>query len=554
MKSDRKALAALVGAIAAALAVGYGTEALDPLLGRGGDKAAIASADKPETAVPTAAPAAEPAAKAETPAAEPAEKQTDVAAVAPDGGAKTETEPEVTVPAFDLLRVEPSGDMVIAGTAAAGSSLEIVSGDNVLAKVQAGASGDFAAVLDDPLKPGDYQIVLRATGPDGTVANSTGTAIVSVPETDKGEVLALVEEPGKASRLISVTGGTGASAAAAAPAAEAEKPAETAATEAPTADAQGASPEAQKPAETAQAPAAEPAAPAEAPKEETVAKTEEPAADAGAAATGQGTAQEQAAAPATDAVKPEVAIEAVEIEGDSVFVAGAAKPGETVRVYANDILLGDSKTSPQGRFLIEAKRDLPQGDYIIRADVIGADGAQVVARAAVPFQREAGEKVAAVAPTEQPTEPAPESGDQAAASATVEEKPADTAGATGQSAAQATGEQQQATSGAATQEPATESAAAGTSDAGAATGADTQVAAAEPTAQPLKPVDHPVIIRRGDTLWRISRRVYGRGTRYTTIYKANQTQIRNPNLIFPGQTFMVPDKSEEGETANMERL
>jgi nucleoid-associated protein YgaU len=52
-----------------------------------------------------------------------------------------------------------------------------------------------------------------------------------------------------------------------------------------------------------------------------------------------------------------------------------------------------------------------------------------------------------------------------------------------------------------------------------------------------------VIIRRGDTLWQISRRVYGQGVRYTTIYLANQDQIANPNLIEPGQIFGVPKDS-----------
>lgn len=47
-------------------------------------------------------------------------------------------------------------------------------------------------------------------------------------------------------------------------------------------------------------------------------------------------------------------------------------------------------------------------------------------------------------------------------------------------------------------------------------------------------------VERGDSLWRISRRVYGQGTRYTVIYGANQNQIRNPNLIYPGQLFVLP--------------
>src|SRR5690606_3115514 len=69
---------------------------------------------------------------------------------------------------------------------------------------RAGADGDFAVVLDDPLNPGDYQIVLRATAPDNVVAMSVETAVVSVPETPEGQVLALVEEPGKPSQMITL--------------------------------------------------------------------------------------------------------------------------------------------------------------------------------------------------------------------------------------------------------------------------------------------------------------------------------------------------------------
>ena len=49
-------------------------------------------------------------------------------------------------------------------------------------------------------------------------------------------------------------------------------------------------------------------------------------------------------------------------------------------------------------------------------------------------------------------------------------------------------------------------------------------------------------------------RVYGRGTRYSTIYLANQDQIRDPDMIWPGQVFGVPDKSREGEAADMSKM
>ncbi|WP_148051133.1 LysM peptidoglycan-binding domain-containing protein, partial [Pseudomonas fluorescens] len=60
---------------------------------------------------------------------------------------------------------------------------------------------------------------------------------------------------------------------------------------------------------------------------------------------------------------------------------------------------------------------------------------------------------------------------------------------------------------------------------------------------PLAESQNSVIIRRGDTLWQISRRVYGQGVRYTTIYLANEDQIRNPDLIEPGQIFGVPKEA-----------
>jgi nucleoid-associated protein YgaU len=49
------------------------------------------------------------------------------------------------------------------------------------------------------------------------------------------------------------------------------------------------------------------------------------------------------------------------------------------------------------------------------------------------------------------------------------------------------------------------------------------------------------IIRHGDNLWTIARRVYGRGIKYTTIYTANSDQIRDPDLIYPGQVFDLPE-------------
>jgi nucleoid-associated protein YgaU len=55
------------------------------------------------------------------------------------------------------------------------------------------------------------------------------------------------------------------------------------------------------------------------------------------------------------------------------------------------------------------------------------------------------------------------------------------------------------------------------------------------------PADQAFIVQPGNSLWRIARRSYGQGVRYTVIYEANKEQIRDPDLIYPGQVFVLPD-------------
>ena len=47
-------------------------------------------------------------------------------------------------------------------------------------------------------------------------------------------------------------------------------------------------------------------------------------------------------------------------------------------------------------------------------------------------------------------------------------------------------------------------------------------------------------VEAGHTLWGISQKFYGDGSRYEIIFAANSNQIKNPNLIYPGQVLVVP--------------
>lgn len=49
-----------------------------------------------------------------------------------------------------------------------------------------------------------------------------------------------------------------------------------------------------------------------------------------------------------------------------------------------------------------------------------------------------------------------------------------------------------------------------------------------------------ITVQTGNTLWAISRDRYGEGTAYVRIFEANRDRIRDPDLIFPGQVFTIP--------------
>jgi LysM repeat protein len=53
-----------------------------------------------------------------------------------------------------------------------------------------------------------------------------------------------------------------------------------------------------------------------------------------------------------------------------------------------------------------------------------------------------------------------------------------------------------------------------------------------------------VTVQPGYTLWGISRDTYGQGTLYVQVFEANRDLIRNPDLIYPGQVFTLPELTD----------
>ena len=47
-------------------------------------------------------------------------------------------------------------------------------------------------------------------------------------------------------------------------------------------------------------------------------------------------------------------------------------------------------------------------------------------------------------------------------------------------------------------------------------------------------------VQPGNTLWAIARERFGKGIMYVLVFEANRDRIRNPDLIYPGQVFVLP--------------
>jgi len=58
---------------------------------------------------------------------------------------------------------------------------------------------------------------------------------------------------------------------------------------------------------------------------------------------------------------------------------------------------------------------------------------------------------------------------------------------------------------------------------------------------PAAPRLDVVTVQPGSTLWAISRETYGEGILYVRVYEANRDRIRDPDLIYPGQVFELPE-------------
>ena len=368
-------------------------------------------------------------------------------------------------PSFDVVRIEPNGESVIAGRGAPGATVDLLRNGRSHARAIADTSGLFAFV-PPPLAPGSHEIGLTSIAPDGTRAQSRESVTVVISEDRARKPLVTLTSPDRPTVVLSAPD----------------------------------SPEPRKPAT------------------ETAARMEN-----GGSAAGTPAASSPPAAPARGgkplAARPNVQIKSVETEeGGRLFVSGDAAAGATVRLYLNDSFIAPGGTGSDGKVSFAIGSGVRPGDYRVRLDDVDPVSGDVRSRAEVAFNVPA----PLTLPLPPQAEPlAPDAPLEGRAVAGVETAPSAQAPLLS-ALPSARG------AGPARELPARR-----------------RRTAARPLVAPepgtvIVPEINTAIVSRGDNLWRISRRIYGVGTRYTVIYDANQPQIRNPDRIYPGQIFVLP--------------
>ena len=335
-------------------------------------------------------------------------------------------------PSFDVVRVEKSGEAILAGRAPAGSEVTVYDGDIPLGIVTADERGQWVLILDIPLSPGSHSLGVTARLGDGAQTVSENLVIVAVPEPQ--ETLVAEQQPDTGATDSPAEGYEDGQQIASRPAGD------EAANGSP--DAQAAD-DASDPADVLDTPVA--------PSQVAVANTgvtEPLAVIVPRSGAGPSRVLQQPAAKNEGIGDGGLFLDSVDYDDEGrAVIGGRASAGSNLIIYLDNIPVGEALTDDDGRWVMTPENLVPAGLHRLRVDQVERDG-KVLARVETPFSR------------------------------------------------------------------------------------------AETIAN--NPDEAFVTVQPGNSLWRIARTTYGQGTRYTVIYETNKDQIRDPDLIYPGQIFRLP--------------
>ena len=322
------------------------------------------------------------------------------------------------LPAFDLVRVEPGGLALVAGTGEPGGLVEVLVDGDAAADTTVGRDGTFVTFIDIPGGGEAKLLTLRLTLGEAVLMSAED--VVLAP---RAPVVATADET-----TVTPTDATD----------TADQATETA-TVAP---------------DTATVVAEDDAAPAQ--DQDIAANAAEPTPSEDAAPVALlSTAAGVTLLDAAPLAPGEVALDTIGYDAaGAVEVAGRGGGAGFVRIYLDNAPITTSRIEDSGRWAVTLP-EVDEGTYTLRVDQVAEDGT-VIARVESPFLRESPETLAE-----------------------------------------------------------------------ASDGLDAPLAR--------------ITVQPGNTLWGISRDRYGEGIAYVRVFDANRDRIRDPDLIYPGQIFDLPD-------------
>lgn len=272
-------------------------------------------------------------------------------------------------PSFDIVRVDPEGNAVIAGRARPNAEVTILDGEREIGKVTSDERGEWVFLPDQQLGAGQFALTLRQDGEPAT-AESDEAVVLVVPEAGKDIAGRPSSEPGQPLAMVL-----------------------------PRDEAASAT------ARVLQAPTAGPDGSASAaPSDQDSAAGQDTAAASGSAsdhgngsagASGQaaGAGETTETAEAGDAAETgetaAVSVDVIEYDdkGEVVF-GGRTEPNAEVEVFIDNQPAGTATADAEGRWQVNPKDPVAPGNYNLRVDKVDEGGA-VKARVAFPFVRAA---------------------------------------------------------------------------------------------------------------------------------------------------------------------
>lgn len=455
--------------------------------------------------------------------------------------------PPTPAPQFDVVRVEPGGDAVVAGHAEPHAFVELRDGERVIASTTADDAGEFV-IVPNPLAAGSHSLRLasRASGGQALLsdaaeldvparkvaASATPRVAAPRPPEPKSSPVVTSDRPAPAPSPVAASP--------AAEIAEAAGPAAIPSSTMVTTASAGVAAIAQAPKPQLPAPAAATAKLAPIP-------TASPPQDAPKPTPTRGA---EPKAPDRLAIRNVAATEPGRLEAE-----GTADPNSKLRLSLNGAYLADVTTGADGAWSLTIERGMIAGLYSLEAEQVEGAGIRREETQA-PFvypQNAGGPVVASTAPLASPAAGAPKVAQREptlpADTAKSPQAPVKALQSSADSVATAPSAEPSAS---APSGPAPVPAAAAPTEGVATTAPSAAATPASPSppAPQFSDPSHAVVaevrtttVVRGDNLWDLARRFYNDGMRYTDIFAANAGQIKNPNLIFIGQVFVVPQRT-----------